>query len=459
MEPAVELAGRVVAEQVVRRQVGDDLLKAAGEVVVVHHREAVGRLGDRPQRGCPLTEHRCVDRERQRLVDRRVEHRQAAWIDRIERRVRAVGQVEQLAERQIVVDLRQVHPIHAAGKLRRAARRLRIPRGQASIPRVDEHLGLPWNALAGQHSIEARIGPEQAPAVADCDDRLSLFTDAPQHLHEIDERIDRPLFVPPRDHLRGDSVLVGALSGRRRITDLVPLVLDVDRVEPIAFAPRPVPREHAFDGRRFPREGDVVGRHLGGHEPDQIVGTDHLVQRIDERAADVVRAGHVDVVRVEEDDEQPRTRALRHRARFGDRVRLDARLLRSGRADDDALELFDPLRLPALEDLEIVLRQVGDRCAVLRGEDVDAHVVRLRPKRGRLRRGRLCDGDRAEHRDDGKRERLHRRLLQSARRWRRQSTPDRARAAPRCARASSRSGGPDPRGATRPFRSARRCGR
>ena len=52
--------------------------------------------------------------------------------------------------------------------------------------------------------------------------------------------------------------------------------------------------------------------------------------------------------------------------------------------DDDALELLDFLGSPALEDLEVVLREVGDRRAVLRRIDVDADVVRLGAEGRRL---------------------------------------------------------------------------
>ena len=67
---------------------------------------------------------------------------------------------------------------------------------------------------------------------------------------------------------------------------------------------------------------------------------------------------------------------------FGSRPAGPARLRR---ANDDVLELFDFLQDAAFEDFEVVLRQVGDRRAVLRRVDVDADVVRFGAEGGRRR--------------------------------------------------------------------------
>ena len=100
-----------------------------------------------------------------------------------------------------------------------------------------------------------------------------------------------------------------------------------------------------------------------------------------------MRAFDLDVVGIEEHDEQARARALRHRQRFANRVRLHPGVLRSGGADDDVLELLDALRDAAFEDLEVGLGEIRDRRAILhRRRDVDADVVGLGAE-GRLRRG------------------------------------------------------------------------
>jgi hypothetical protein len=54
-------------------------------------------------------------------------------------------------------------------------------------------------------------------------------------------------------------------------------------------------------------------------------------------------------------------------------------------ANDDALELLDGLGQPVVEDLEVVLNEIGDRRAISGGKHVDPDVVRLRAERG-LRR-------------------------------------------------------------------------
>ena len=108
------------------------------------------------------------------------------------------------------------------------------------------------------------------------------------------------------------------------------------------------------------------GRHVRRHHRDEIVRADQPVERVDERLADVVRAVDVDVVGVEEEHEHARARVLRGIARdsatvFGSRRTSCGPLPRI----THALELLDLLRRAAFEDLEVVLREVGDRRAVL----------------------------------------------------------------------------------------------
>jgi hypothetical protein len=107
------------------------------------------------------------------------------------------------------------------------------------------------------------------------------------------------------------------------------------------------------------------------------------------------------VVGVQEQHDQARARGLSHGERLADRVRLDPRVLRAHGLDDNAFELLDFLRSPALEDLEVRLRQVGDRRFVLRRVGVDPDVIGLGAEGRRLlRRWRLREdngeGDGAE---------------------------------------------------------------
>ena len=53
MELSVQLAGRVVAEQVVRAEVVHDAPETLRKIVLVHDRQAIGVLGKRPQRVDP----------------------------------------------------------------------------------------------------------------------------------------------------------------------------------------------------------------------------------------------------------------------------------------------------------------------------------------------------------------------------------------------------------------------
>src|SRR5262249_28843422 len=119
---------------------------------------------------------------------------------------------------------------------------------------------------------------------------------------------------------------------------------------------------------------------------------------------DAMRAVDRHVVDVEEDDEDAGAGILRRLTRFFDGVRLTPQILRQVAANDHVLELLDLLRRAALEDLEVTLREVRDRRAILRGIDVHADVVRLgaerwlRGLRGPLLRGltgRECGDERS----------------------------------------------------------------
>ena len=198
--------------------------------------------------------------------------------------------------------------------------------------------------------------------------------------------------MAPIDHLGGDAVLIFAgIVGivAVRVADAVVLVLGIPQGHPIALTPVPVPRQEPVNRRGLSSKRDIASRHLRRHDADEIVLADDAIERLDERTPDVVRGGDVHVIGIEEEHEQARARALGHRARLGHRVRLHARLLRTGGADDDAFELLDCLWDAALEDLELLLSQIRQRRTVFRGVDVNAHVVRFGTKR-RLWDVRLC---------------------------------------------------------------------
>ena len=84
----IELGVRVIAEQVVRAEIGDHAFHATGEVVAIDDREAVGVFGERVQRVEPGVQAGCVDGERDFLLDRLFEDHQPSRIDRVEPRHR-----------------------------------------------------------------------------------------------------------------------------------------------------------------------------------------------------------------------------------------------------------------------------------------------------------------------------------------------------------------------------------
>ena len=73
-------------------------MPSVSTAIVLERPDAADRLG-------------VVRGDRQRLVDRCVEGRQAARIDRVEADVRAIRLAEQIAEQARVVDHRQLHPV------------------------------------------------------------------------------------------------------------------------------------------------------------------------------------------------------------------------------------------------------------------------------------------------------------------------------------------------------------
>ena len=107
------------------------------------------------------------------------------------------------------------------------------------------------------------------------------------------------------------------------------------------------------------------------------------------------------MVHIEKDDEHTRARILRGLPPRFDAVRLASQILGQVALDQHPLELLDLLRRAALDDLEILLTEVGHRRAVLVGGiDVDADVVRLGAERRlcrRLRRRRGLLADRLRH--------------------------------------------------------------
>ena len=141
-ELAIELRiGRVVAEQVVRGQVGDDPFQRAADVVGADDGRAVGAAGQPAQRVRPLAELCAVLLNRRWPIgtDRRIEDGQPARIDRVERGVGPVRLIEQARKLKLVVELGEADAILLALRSRPGAGSGsgRVSRGEPAVARID----------------------------------------------------------------------------------------------------------------------------------------------------------------------------------------------------------------------------------------------------------------------------------------------------------------------------------
>src|SRR5262249_44210059 len=100
MELAVQLPTRVIPQQVVRREVGDNSRQSTGEVVTADDGQPIGAFGEPAQRGGSREKHVAVDRWRRRWRQGSwtgnwcIEHHQSPGIDRIEGSIRPIRLVE-----------------------------------------------------------------------------------------------------------------------------------------------------------------------------------------------------------------------------------------------------------------------------------------------------------------------------------------------------------------------------
>ncbi len=339
-------------------------------------------------------EHCLVQRRGQRRGDRRVEHRQAARVDRVEAGIAPVGLVEQLAELAVVILLREHHAIGIALAVGGAARVAGgIAHLQAAV-HTDAHRLRPGDSAVDRPG-EAGVRAIQRPPFADHQDRLPLLSQAGEVHDEVPHRVQRHLLAAPGGHLLRDR-RDRPLTRLRRVAELV---ARFDRVGVhhlfVPLAPGDPLVEEFVDGAGPAGEGDRARRHLGRHHGNEVVLTDHLLEEARDRAADGPRPIARDMVGIQEQDEEARARVAHHFLRLAHVARLAARFLRPARADEDVLEGANLLRLAVLEHLEVRLLQVLDRAAVGRRVDVHPDEVRLGAE-GRLlrlvRRGLLGIG-------------------------------------------------------------------
>ncbi len=149
MEFPIELAGRVVAEQVVRAEIVGDASKRGGDVVGADDGSAVGAFSKTTEAVRSRSQPIVLLLRPQRRVELQagidgsgrdnafVEHHEPARVDRIEGRVRSVGFVHDGPQPRLIVDVREGLPIELAFALRSIAHVVRVRRRELARAGID----------------------------------------------------------------------------------------------------------------------------------------------------------------------------------------------------------------------------------------------------------------------------------------------------------------------------------
>jgi hypothetical protein len=112
--------------------------------------------------------------------------------------------------------------------------------------------------------------------------------------------VERVLLPQPRDHLGGKIArLVRLIAGTNRVFARC-------RLRRVLPAPIPGIGDGALDAAGAATVGDRAWRHFRRHHANEIVRTDDLVQRVDDRLARAIRTRHLHRPLVEEQREQAR---------------------------------------------------------------------------------------------------------------------------------------------------------
>ena len=336
---------RAVAEQVVRARVANDLLHAGSKIVAVDDRPAVGIGREHLERVLRLAQAVGVLREHDSFFDAILEHRQAARIDRIDRRVLPRHRREHLLH--LVDQVGVGNHLISGGGLRRVAAPAAVRIAQA---------GLGGNRIGHLRRQDA------GESFTDEDDRLAAFSQRAQLHRRTLEGIHRDLVADALDGLcRVHRILLFELVARP-VVELAPfeLVDGGNRRVPIAAEPQ------IGDRRQRIHERHHVGR-------SQLV-----LDEFDEWLLDREVVAALDVVVIQQNDEQTNigTRGL---ALFvvvvANRPRRSA-FHRFQRIELDDLERIDLLGLAVFGHGKIVLREIHHRLAVFVGDDdINADVV------------------------------------------------------------------------------------
>ena len=199
----------------------------------------------------------------------------------------------------------------------------------------------------------------------------------------------RPKIHAERPERRQRHLVANLLHGHRRPHGV--LLFDLISRRVIVLAPREM---HDGVGHRvtIPRQDDVGYRAQRVHHRDQVERAELILDEPGQRLAQRHARPEAHVVVVQEEDENARVLALRLELLIVVAANLTRRPLarRGCPGDPDELERFDGLKVPVLEDVEVLHLQVGDRVAVLVGDDdVDTDEVDAAAEDGLLRLGRL----------------------------------------------------------------------
>ena len=220
-EAAIELGiARVIAEEIVRPDVREDLPQRARDVVGVEHDLAIGLQRHHAEIVVTIAEQRGVHRRRQREIRRLVEDDQPARVNRIEADVRAVGPLQQLAELELVIAVAQPRGLAVARfhRLQRAVLEVRAAlRSQSPGARIRTDALRPG---VGDDFQQTLVRTVEGPAFGEDQHELSFGAKSIQVIDEPLEGIERLLLAKAMDERpRGVAITGVQRLFRRRPRD------------------------------------------------------------------------------------------------------------------------------------------------------------------------------------------------------------------------------------------------
>jgi len=353
--PVGRRRGRVVADEVVRARITDDLLKTRRDVVAIDDRTPVCLLGENTER--VLRELQILAPELRADVVRDVEfgRGEAAGVDRVQRHVVLVRGVPDKAE--LIAHLRLREPrrarlVHVALTRQRVGiRRERAHRQQRRLA-----------AALGRHHV--------GEPLADNQQRLAPLLQTSQVHDEGFESGEGDVVADPFDRL-----------GRIRHVALFEVVRGL--VVVLAADELLEPPDHCVVVAGQAYRPDGLKRI---HQPDHVGRPEPRRDELGEWCPDADRRLAPDVVIVEKHREHPHVVArglgllVELRANLA-RPAVQGGIRRGAAVERHELERGDRLRRPVLEHLKIVLRQLLERLTVpARHNDVHADEIDAGPE-------------------------------------------------------------------------------